>query len=78
MMPSSSAKGVPFIQSWLPKIEPRTRILDVGCGKGNLPKRYREPGQHWTGVEIFKRYIVEDIARYRDAATPALMKEIAQ
>lgn len=56
-MPSSSAKGVPFIQSWLPRIFPRERILDVGCGKGNLPRRYREPGQHWTGVEIFKRYI---------------------
>jgi len=26
----------------------------------------------------FKRYIVDDIARYRSAATPALMKEIAQ
>ncbi|WP_114972492.1 tripartite tricarboxylate transporter substrate binding protein [Rhodoferax ferrireducens] len=26
----------------------------------------------------FKRYILEDIARYRDAATPALMKEISQ
>lgn len=58
-MPSSSAKGVPFIQSWLPKINPRVRILDVGCGKGKLVQRYREPGQHWTGVEIFRRYITD-------------------
>lgn len=56
-MPSSSSKGEPFIKSWLPKIEPRVRILDVGCGKGKLPGRYREPGQHWTGVEIFTPYI---------------------
>lgn len=57
-MPSSSGKGRPFIGRHLKEIRPQ-KILDVGCGKGNLPKRYRKSGQTWTGIEIFKPYIKE-------------------
>ena len=55
-MPSSSGKGEPFVKRYLPEIAPKY-VLDVGCGKGNIVKRYRTPGQHWTAMEVFKPYI---------------------
>jgi SAM-dependent methyltransferase len=55
-MPSSSSKGETFIKRYLPEIAAQ-KVLDVGCGKGNLLKRYKTQGQHWTGVEIFAPYV---------------------
>lgn len=55
-MPSSSSKGETFIKRYLPEIAAQ-KVLDVGCGKGNLHKRYSKPGQVWTAIEIFEPYI---------------------
>lgn len=59
-MPSSSAKGVPFVTAKLVGLEIKT-VLDIGCGSGKLLRRYKQPGQRWVGVEIWEPYV----ARYR-------------
>jgi len=55
-MPFSSGAGKEFIREHLRKIQPK-RILDIGAGAGNMPKRYRTNGQHWTGVEVWEPYV---------------------
>lgn len=59
-MPSSSARGVPFVKSKLKGLGIKT-VLDVGCGAGKLLRRYKQPGQRWVGIEIWEPYV----ERYR-------------
>jgi glycosyltransferase involved in cell wall biosynthesis len=55
-MPYSSDNGKKQIDRAVKSVAPM-RILDVGAGSGTYVKRYRKPGQHWTGVEIWEPYV---------------------
>jgi SAM-dependent methyltransferase len=55
-MPYSSENGKRRIDRVVKHLAPK-RILDVGAGSGTYVKRYRQPGQHWTGVEIWEPYV---------------------
>lgn len=63
-MPSSAWENHDFARERFDRAAPK-RVLDVGPGSGKWAKvlgdRPRRPhaGEHWTGLEVFPRYVLD-------------------
>lgn len=57
-MPTSAYEHVDWAVNRINALNPY-RILDVGPGEGKWVSLARQPGQYWTGLEIFPRYVVD-------------------
>ena len=57
-MPFSSDSGKQYIDKIFQRINPKT-ILDVGAGSGTYCRRYKQTGQLWTGLEVWKPYVLK-------------------
>lgn len=56
-MPTSSGVNKEYVKEVLASLGKIEKVLDIGCGKGNLHHRYHGRGQIWTGVEIWEPYV---------------------
>jgi ubiquinone/menaquinone biosynthesis C-methylase UbiE len=55
----------PLVEAWL-RSRPTGDVLDLGCGSGRYRRLIQELGKSYTGVDVSKKMLEENLRKHRD------------